>query len=84
MTPDVVGEYEVGLRVDDSLDNSALVTKLFTATAPPAPPSSGGGGCSIGNGKGGDARGSSLATLLLLLSPLGVLSVRKRGRRFPH
>jgi subtilisin family serine protease len=84
MTPDVVGEYEVGLRVDDGLDNSALVTKLFTATPPPAPPSSGGGGCSIGNGTGGDAGGSPLATLLLLLVPLGVLSARKRRSRFLH
>ncbi len=84
MTPDVVGEYEVGLRVDDGLDNSALVTKLFTASPPPAPPSSGGGGCSVGNGTGGDAGGSPLATLLLLLSPLGVLSARKRRSRFLH
>ncbi len=84
MTPDVVGEYEVGLRVDDGLDNSALVTKLFTASPPPAPPSSGGGGCSIGNGTGGDADGSALANLLLLLSPLGVLSARKRRSRFLH
>ncbi len=84
MTPDLAGAYEIGLRADDGLDNSPLATKLFTATPPPAPPSSGGGGCSIGNGTGGDASGSSLATLLLLLSPLGVLSARKRGYRFPH
>ena len=84
MTSDVAGAYEVGLRVDDGLDDSPLATKLFTATPPPAPPSSGGGGCSIGYGTGGDARESSLDTFFLLLSPLGVLAARKKGYRFLH
>jgi len=30
MTPDFPGVYEVGLRADDGLDNSALVTKTYT------------------------------------------------------
>ncbi len=85
MTPDVAGAYEVGLRVDDGLDNSALVTKRFTAEPPPAaPPSSGGGGCSIGYGSGGESRGSPLVTLVLFLSPLAVLLRRARGLRFPY
>ena len=84
MTPDVAGAYEVGLRVDDGLENSPLVVKQFTATPPPAPPSGGGGGCSIGYGSGGKSRESSLVTLVLFLSPLAVLSRRARGLRFPY
>ena len=84
MTPDVSGTYEVGLRVDDGLDNSALATKLFTANPPPPAPSGGGGGCSIGYGPGGDPGGSSLVTLVLILFPLAVLSRRARGLRFHH
>ena len=83
-TPDVGGIYEVGLRVDDGLDNSALVTKTFTATGV-APPQTGGGGggggCSVGIGIRAEDGPSSLPGLLLLLLPLGVLSARKRGYR---
>src|SRR4030067_937843 len=53
-TPDVGGIYEVGLRVDDGLDNSAPVTKTFTATGV-APPQTGGGG-----GGGGRSAGSGI------------------------
>jgi subtilisin family serine protease len=86
LTSDVAGTYEVGLRADDGLDNSALVTKILTATGT-APPQTGGdggggGGCSMGTGKGEDDGSSSLAALLPLLLPLGVLSARKRGYRF--
>jgi minor extracellular serine protease Vpr len=83
MTPDFPGIYEVGLRVDDGLDNSALVTKTLTTTGV-APPSTGGGGggggCSIGNGIRVEDGPSSLAALLLILFPLFVLPARKRGR----
>jgi hypothetical protein len=86
LTSDVAGTYEVGLRADDGLDNSALVTKILTATGT-APPQAGGdggggGGCSMGTAKGEDDGSSSLAALLPLLLPLGVLSARKRGYRF--
>ena len=82
MTPDFPGVYEVGLRADDGLDNSALVTKTYTTTGF-APPSSGGGGggCSIGNGIRAEDGASSLAALLLILLPLLVLPGRKIGRR---
>jgi subtilisin family serine protease len=82
MTPDFPGTYEVGLRADDGLDNSALVTKTLTSTgvAPSSTGGGGGGGCSIGNGtRTGDVP-SSLAALLLILLPLFVLPARKRGR----
>jgi subtilisin family serine protease len=85
LTPDVGGTYEIGLRVDDGLDNSALVTKTFTTTGT-APPQtgggSGGGGCSVGIGIRAEDEPSSLPGLLLLLLPLGVLSARKNGYRF--
>ncbi|HJX15136.1 MAG TPA: S8 family serine peptidase, partial [Candidatus Deferrimicrobiaceae bacterium] len=84
-TPDVGGIYEVGLRVDDGLDNSALVTKTFTATGVATPQTGGGGGdggCSVGIGIRAEGGPSSLPGLLLLLLPLGVLSARKNGYRF--
>jgi len=84
LTSDVAGTYEVGLRADDNLDISALLTKTFTATgvAPPQTGGGGGGGCSMGTGKGEDDGSSSVAALLPLLLPLGVLSARKNGYRF--
>ncbi|HJX15133.1 MAG TPA: S8 family serine peptidase, partial [Candidatus Deferrimicrobiaceae bacterium] len=85
LTSDIAGAYEAGLRADDGLDNSALVTKTFTATGV-APPQTGGGGggggCSVGIGIRAEDGPSSLPGLLLLLLPLGVLSARKRGYRF--
>ncbi|MGA6993941.1 MAG: hypothetical protein WBX50_08595, partial [Candidatus Deferrimicrobiaceae bacterium] len=85
-TPDATGTYVVGLRVDDGLDNSSLVTKSYTAVNGAATGSGGGGGggCAYVNGKGEDDAASTVATLLLLLSPLGVLWARKRGYRFPR
>ncbi len=81
MTTDRSGVYEVGLRVDDGVDNSALVTKPFTTTGT-APPSSGGGGggCSIGSGTGAEDGTSSLAALFLILFPIFILPARKIGR----
>jgi len=83
LVPDITGTYEVGLRADDGLDNSDLVTKILTATGT-APPQTGGGGggCSVGIGIRAEDGPSSLPGLLLLLLPLGVLSARKRGYRF--
>ncbi|MGZ8450456.1 MAG: S8 family serine peptidase, partial [Candidatus Deferrimicrobiaceae bacterium] len=83
MTPDFPGVYEVGLRADDGLDNSALVTKTYTTTgvAPPSTGGGGGGGCSIGNGMRAEDGPSSLVTLLLILLPLLVLPGRKIGLR---
>lgn len=54
LSPDLAGIYTIGVRADDGLDNSALVTRSFTlgsSTPPPAVPpapaaSGGGGGCS--------------------------------------
>jgi subtilisin family serine protease len=85
-TPDATGTYVVGLRVDDGLDNSSLVTKSYTAVNGAATGSGGGGGggCAYVNGKGEDDAASIVPTLLLLLSPLGVLCAGKRGYRFPR
>jgi subtilisin family serine protease len=81
LTPDRPGIYEIGLRVDDGMDNSTLATWVFTANSgQPSPSSDNGSGCSIGYGKGEDTI-SELFVLLLLLSPLGFLSARKRGYR---
>jgi subtilisin family serine protease len=83
--PDVPGTYEIGLRVDDGLDNSTLVTRTYTANPGTAPPSSdggGGGGCSIGYGNDEEDTLSTLAALFLLLSPLGILSAMRRGYLF--
>jgi hypothetical protein len=87
LTPDRAGTYEVGLRVDDGLDNSALVTRSYTAIGVSVSGSDGGGGgggCSVAIGKGEEDAASMVATLFLLLSPLGVLWARKRGHRFPR
>jgi subtilisin family serine protease len=85
MTGDVEGLYEVGLRVTDGLDNSALVTKSYTALPVSIFGSGGGGGggCTIGIRNSEDDGASSLAALLLLLGPLGLLAARRRAFRFP-
>lgn len=85
LVPDVSGTYELGLRVNDGLDESALATHtVAVAVAPSSGGGGGGGGCSVVNGKGEDDAASLVAALLLLLSPLGVLWARKRGYRFPR
>jgi len=82
LVPDVSGTYELGLRVNDGLDDSELAT--HTVTVALVTGSGGGsGGCSVVSGKGED-EASMVASLLLLLSPLGVLCVRKRVYRFPR
>jgi len=88
LTPDRAGTYEVGLRADDGLDNSALVTRSYTAIGVSVSGSDGGGGggggCAIGSRNSKEDGSSSSDALLLLLSPLGVLWARKRGYRFPR
>jgi minor extracellular serine protease Vpr len=85
MTADVKGIYEVGLHVDDGLDNSVLATRTYTALAGSASGSGGGGGggCAIGNRNPEVDGSTSLVSLLLLLAPLGLLAARKREFRFP-
>jgi subtilisin family serine protease len=83
LVPDIAGTYEVGLRTDDGLDNSVLATHTLTVGfVPGSGGGGGGGGCSIGNGPRAGDGPSSLAALLPLLLPLGVLSARKNGYRF--
>jgi subtilisin family serine protease len=73
--PDLVGTYEIGLRVDDGLDNSALTTVSFAAGAVRV---GGGGGCSLtGGGRDADLP-SAAAALLLALLPVAALDVRRR------
>lgn len=80
--PDVVGAYEIGLHVDDGLDNSALVTRTYTAGPLPAlPASGGGGGCSLAGRVDDDDPASALPSLLLLLSPAFAPALRRMARR---
>ena len=82
LLPAVPGEYVIGLRVDDGLDNSALATHTVNVGfVPPTGGGGGGGGCSIGNGTRAEDGPSSLAALLLILLPLFILPARKIGYR---
>jgi len=80
-TPDVPGTYEIGLRADDGLDNSALVVHAYTtldAPSFPSAPSSSSGGClSIARSGGGPPDVASLVSLGVLLLPAGALGVRR-------
>ncbi|MGA6994522.1 MAG: S8 family serine peptidase, partial [Candidatus Deferrimicrobiaceae bacterium] len=78
LVPDVSGTYELGLRVNDGLEDSALAMHTVTVGLVTSSSGGGGGGCAYVNGKGEDDAASTVATLLLLLSPLGVLWARKR------
>ena len=92
-TPDVIGTYEIGLRADDGLDNSALVvqsyTTLTTTVAPPPPPPAdavagggGGGGCLTISRSGSEPRfGTSLVSVVILLLPACALGLRRFSRR---
>jgi len=86
LVPDRSGTYEVGLRVNDGLDDSALATHTVTVALVTGSNDGGGGGggCAIGSRNSDEDEASSVAALLLLLSPLGVLWARKRGYRFPR
>jgi hypothetical protein len=83
LVPDLSGTYELGLRVNDGLDDSALATHTVTVALVAGSSGGGGGGCAIGSRNSGDNGASSLAALLLLLGPLGMLAARRRGFRFP-
>jgi hypothetical protein len=86
LVPDRSGIYEVGLRVNDGLDDSPLATHTVAVALVTGSNDGGGGGggCAIGIRNSKEDGGSSSDTLLLLLSPLGVLWARKRGYRFPR
>jgi subtilisin family serine protease len=64
-SPDIAGNYLVGVRADDGLDNSILAVRNYAASlAPPPPaPSTGGGGCGV-LPRGGDS-GASDGILIL-------------------
>lgn len=82
LIPDLAGTYEIGLRADDGLDNSALVTKTYTV-GPVSTGSGGGGGggCSVPPAGGADRSAPPSGPVLLLL-PLAVLGVfRNAGER---
>ncbi len=81
LVPDVSGKYELGLRVDDGLDNSALATHTVTVAlvTGSSDGGGGGGGCTVGRRNPKEDGASSLDALILLLSPLAVLRARKRG-----
>lgn len=78
LTPDFAGTYEIGLRADDGLDNSALATKTFTTLGGTATSPGGGGGCSVGSGNGGGDECSALASVILLLLPLWLIPARRK------
>jgi hypothetical protein len=83
LAPDVVGTYEVGLRVDDGLDNSPLAIHAFTAGVV-APPSSsgggGGGGCGLATGRNEPGGIPPLVTVVILFFPAGALAARRYAR----
>jgi subtilisin family serine protease len=78
-TPDVPGTYEIGLRADDGLDNSALVVHPYTALgSTTAPASSDGGGClSIARPPGDTIDASSVVSLCFLFLPAAVSGWRR-------
>jgi len=78
LSPDAAGTYEVGLRVDDGMDNSALVSKTFTAGGSPIMGGGGGGGCSVTRRGDAEDPPSTVAALSLYLFPLWILALRKR------
>jgi subtilisin family serine protease len=81
LSPDVPGTYEIGLKVDDGLDNSALAIHVYSGsgTAPPlSGGGGGGGGCSVARGKDPADPHESMAVILFLLLPAGILAARRR------
>ncbi|MGZ8450230.1 MAG: S8 family serine peptidase, partial [Candidatus Deferrimicrobiaceae bacterium] len=87
-TPDVPGTYEIGLRADDGLDNSALVVHPYTAlasTAPSTPSGDGGGGClSIARPPVETIDASSVVSLCFLFLPAAVFGWRRFVRSGEH
>jgi hypothetical protein len=84
-TPDALGTYEIGLRADDGLDNSALVVHSYTtlnSTVAPSSSGSGGGGCLSITRSGGEVPfGTSLFSAGILLLPACALGLRRVFRR---
>jgi len=78
LTPDVAGTYEVGLRVDDGLDNSALVIHAFSVGAAPPSSGGGGGGCSIADRKGPLTPSAFATVFFFLFLPACVLAAWRR------
>lgn len=82
LTPDRAGTYEVGLRVDDGLDNSALATKTYTAGPVASNGGGGGGGCSILATFQQERTPASLSAPALILLPIMILGIRRSaGKR---
>jgi hypothetical protein len=81
-TPDAQGTYEIGLRADDGLDNSALVVHSYTTLNSTVASSSSGGGClSITRSGGEMPSGTSLFSIGILLLPACALGLRRFSRR---
>jgi hypothetical protein len=83
-TPDTQGTYEIGLRADDGLDNSALVVHPYTTLNSTVAPSSSGGG---GGGCSSIARSGSVAPVETSLFSIGILLLPACGlalRRYPR
>lgn len=84
-TPDVQGTYEIGLRVGDGLDNSALVVHSYTtlnSTVEPPSSASGGGGClSITRIEDDSLFATSIFSVGILLLPACALGLRRVFRR---
>ncbi|MFA6146917.1 MAG: S8 family serine peptidase [bacterium] len=84
-TPDQVGTYEIGLRTNDGLDNSALVVHAYSTLGSTVAHSSsgGGGGClSITRSPVEASSGTSLFSVAILLLPAGVLGLHRFYRRW--
>ncbi|HZD54926.1 MAG TPA: hypothetical protein VE080_01605, partial [Candidatus Aquicultoraceae bacterium] len=82
LVPDVSGRYELGLRVNDGLDDSPLATHTI-AVAVPSSSGGGGGGCSVRVGEGQTDDAFVPVDLLPLVTTLAVLTVRK-WKRLPR
>jgi len=83
LVPDKAGRYEIGLRADDGLDNSALAVVAFQSG--PAPPpvggGGGGGGCSVAR-PGTTNDGAAAGTIFfLLIASAGIVALRRRVRQ---
>lgn len=80
LNPDIRGTYEVGVRADDGLDNSALTVASFWAGPPPASVGHG-GGCSVAPPGARDPGTAAGTALFLLASLAGSIALRFRVRR---
>jgi hypothetical protein len=79
-TPDAQGTYEIGLRADDGLDNSAMVVHSYAALASTGASSSsgGGGGCmSTARPPGETIDASSVVSICILFLPAAVFGWRR-------